>query len=191
MWTSCIEHLESQRIEKITIDTSSGKLTYSEAIALWQESSAFRSFFSSLLARSAFAAYFWETPPITDNSVNRAFEFVLVDSRQLDNIKPDPIAFKEHFQSDREIVVFNNRRKDALLVAPCPIAKISVYPHLGKFIREAPESQKQALWQTLGQHIQQRLNSHPLWVNTSGLGVYWLHIRLDSSPKYYKFKSYK
>jgi hypothetical protein len=30
-----------------------------------------------------------------------------------------------------------------------------------------------------------------MWVSTSGLGVYWLYIRLDSFPKYYNFQPYK
>ena len=30
-----------------------------------------------------------------------------------------------------------------------------------------------------------------LWVSTSGLGVYWLHVRLDSYPKYYQHAPYK
>ncbi|MDF9799652.1 hypothetical protein OKW21_004915 [Catalinimonas alkaloidigena] len=28
-------------------------------------------------------------------------------------------------------------------------------------------------------------------MSTSGLGVYWLHIRLDSRPKYYQFDPYR
>ena len=29
------------------------------------------------------------------------------------------------------------------------------------------------------------------WLSTSGLGVYWLHVRLDSYPKYYTYRPYK
>ena len=102
MWTSCIENLESQRIQKITLNSSSRKVTYSEAIELWQQNSSFRSFFSSLLARTLFSAYFWEMPPITITNVNRAFEFVLVDSPQLAAVSPNPIAFREHFETNKE-----------------------------------------------------------------------------------------
>lgn len=30
-----------------------------------------------------------------------------------------------------------------------------------------------------------------LWLSTSGLGVSWLHVRVDSVPKYYNFEEYK
>lgn len=31
----------------------------------------------------------------------------------------------------------------------------------------------------------------PIWLSTSGLGVYWLHVRLDTRPKYYNHDEYK
>lgn len=31
----------------------------------------------------------------------------------------------------------------------------------------------------------------PLWVSTSGLGVPWLHVRLDDAPKYYTHRPFR
>ncbi len=31
----------------------------------------------------------------------------------------------------------------------------------------------------------------PLWLSTAGGGVAWLHVRLDSRPKYYGYSPYK
>jgi hypothetical protein len=31
----------------------------------------------------------------------------------------------------------------------------------------------------------------PVWLSTSGLGIYWLHFRLDTVPKYYTYAPYK
>jgi hypothetical protein len=31
----------------------------------------------------------------------------------------------------------------------------------------------------------------PLWISTSGLGVYWLHVRLDARPKYYTYAPFR
>jgi hypothetical protein len=28
------------------------------------------------------------------------------------------------------------------------------------------------------------------WISTSGLGVPWVHVRLDSYPKYYQYRPY-
>ena len=193
MWKSSVEIIQPQHIQKISIYYQNQRLTYSEVIELWQENNSFNSFFSFLLAEAPFTAYFWETPPITISSIHQAFEFVLVNSPQLARVRPDPNSFQQYFQSvsiGEEVITFPNLRKDALLVVPCPIAEKSAYPHLASFVREAPKSQQQKLWQCLGQVIQQNINYQPMWVSTSGLGVYWLHIRLDSYPKYYTYTPY-
>lgn len=192
MWKFQGELLEGDRFHKITIFSEDKQLTYSEAIALWQNSSSFRSFFSSLLASTPFPAYFWETPPVTKSTVEREFEFVLANSPQLAKIDPDPSDFEEYFSSaNREVISFPNLGNDALLVVPLPVAEASAYPHLAAFIREAPESQQHLLWQKIAEELKQKLNNQPIWVSTSGLGVPWLHVRLDSSPKYYCFEPYK
>ena len=39
--------------------------------------------------------------------------------------------------------------------------------------------------------VDELLEEQPkVWLSTSGLGVYWLHVRLDSRPKYYQFKEF-
>lgn len=195
MWKSCVETLESKRIQKIAIFSENRQLTYSEVMKLWQNNEAFNLFFNSLLAEAPFSAYFWETPPIKLSTIDQAFEFVLVDSPQLARVKPDSSPFRQHFQSVpsspvEEVITFPNLGNDALLVVPCPITQESAYPHIGAFVRKAPQSQQQVLWQILGKAIEENINNQPTWVSTSGLGVYWLHIRLDSYPKYYTFDQY-
>ena len=194
MWSSIIEDLNPGRLQKISIFCNSKRVTYSEVIELWQQDVNFRSFFIALLESTPFPAYFWETPPITITTATREFEFVLVDSPSLAKAISEPYPFRQYFSKashDSEIITFPNLGNDALLVVPCPTAKISAYAHIASFIREAPSSQKHALLQTVGTMLNQRLNQHPIWVSTSGLGVFWLHIRLDSYPKYYNFNPYK
>ena len=192
MWKSKRELIDNNRIHKIFVFKDDKQVTYQEVIELWQQDRSFREFFISLLADTSMPAYFWETPPISQSTVNRGFEFVLIDSPKLADIEPDPSDFNEHFKSaDREVVSFPNLGNDALLVVPCPITNIPNSTHLANFIRQAPESQQHLLWQTVGRELQQSLNDRSVWVNTSGLGVHWLHVRLDSSPKYYDYKPYK
>ncbi|WP_144866901.1 DUF6940 family protein [Hyella patelloides] len=194
MWQSEVEILQSKRVQKFTIFANQQQLTYSQTIELWQSDSEFNSFFNSLLANSPFSAYFWETPPITLSTINRKFEFVLVDNPRLQQVKPNPNPFKKYFTStfkEQDIVTFSNLHKDATLVVPCPLIENSAYTHVANFVRQAPFSQQIALWKTVGEVVQQNLNQKPIWVSTSGLGVYWLHIRLDSYPKYYSFQLYK
>lgn len=190
MWTAKYKLIDSDNVSQISILQRDCIITYAQVIQLWQEDFNFRTFFISLLANSPYQAYFWETPPIDRVQVNRPFEFVLVNNPRLATVKPNYRSFQQYFKSEQEVVTFANLRKDAFLVVPRPLTKESSYPHIAAFVRNAPEEQQHLLWQTLGKEIELNLSQKPLWVSTSGLGVYWLHIRLDSYPKYYSHKPY-
>ena len=194
MWGSDIKNLGAGQILQFRVSKAGTRLRYLDVIGLWQHSETFRSFFISLLEEVPYPAYFWETPAVTADTVEQPFEFVVVDSPGLSDVKPDPSAFRQYFDSvnsKQEIVTFFNLGKDASLIAPCPRAPLSAYPHLAAFIRRAPDQQKHALWQIVGRVLEQRLDSKPLWLSSAGLGVYWLHLRLDSRPKYYSFQAYR
>jgi hypothetical protein len=126
--------------------------------------------------------------------LNEPYEFVLVDSPQLASAAAEPLVFDDYFNSAKSVgsvVVFENLGGDAELVAPCPQGPPQHYAHLAAFARAAPQAQRHELFRRLAQTIETRLSENPLWVSTSGLGVYWLHVRLDSRPKYYTFEPYK
>jgi hypothetical protein len=80
---------------------------------------------------------------------------------------------------------------DAILIVPCPKADPVCYGHLGAFVRLAPEPQQQAFWERVGIASQRRLNQAPVWLNTAGAGVAWLHVRLDDRPKYYRHAPFR
>jgi hypothetical protein len=82
-----------------------------------------------------------------------------------------------------EVVAFANLGGDAFLVAPTPRAEPATYTHLAAFARGAPTTQQHA--------FTERLSDRPLWLSTNGLGVAWLHARLDSRPKYYSYPPYR
>ena len=92
---------------------------------------------------------------------------------------------------NKNVVSFPNLRKDATLIVPCPLQENSAYTHIANFTRQAPSFQQIEFWQFLGKKTKENLSQQPLWISTSGLGVYWLHVRLDSYPKYYCFQPYK
>ena len=194
MWTTTIEQSTHGEIRKVCIQQGSDTLSYSKVVALWQSDEPFRAFFISVLREAPYPAYYWETPPITTATIGRPFEFVLIDSPHLANVPPDAHAFASHFASGcngNDIVNFANLGGDAWLVAPCPAGPLKAYSHIGCFAREAPEHQQHALWQAVGTAITERVGAQPLWVSTAGLGVFWLHVRLDSRPKYYSYSSYR
>ncbi len=165
-------------------------LSYSEVFDLWQRSEPFRSFFTGILAEAPFAAYRWETPPVRKDSLDRIFEFVLIDASGLGGAA-DSWTFREFYRSEGEgVVVFENLGRDALMVVPSPRAPDRAYRHLATFVREAPEAQVHALWRAVGEEAVRRISDRPLWISTTGDGVAWLHVRLDSSPKYYVYSPY-
>lgn len=192
MWTPRNEQLSRGRAIKVAIDLDSSPVSYAEVLRRWQSDADFRSFFIGLLADSPFPAFRWETPPITAATASRPFEFVLLDSPELAR-EPDADAFAEHFREGvpEGVLEFPNLGKDAIMVVPCPSGPLSAYGHLGVFVRQAPESQKHALWKFVGAAMQRRLSAKPVWLSTAGAGVSWLHVRLDDRPKYYGYAPYR
>jgi len=153
--------------------------------------------FIEILKTSNFEAYFFETPKITGNKLSsQKFEFVLVNAESLENVSPDKDAFQEHFSDCQRLVTkFHNLGGDSMLISPCPESStnLEAYSHLAKFVRKAPQKQVLEFWKetskTALKHIRSR-GSKPTWMSTSGLGIYWLHLRLDSRPKYYTYQPY-
>jgi len=184
--------LEDGRVIKTVILGDDAALSYADVVTLWRTDPSFCGFFNQVLADAPFKAYFWETPPLTRDTASRQFECVMVDSPQLAGVQADAETFDAYFCSAQPatVAVFPNINHDALLVAPCPKGPLTAYPHLAAFARAAPQGQRQALWRRVGDAVQQQLSDRPLWVSTSGMGVYWLHVRLDSRPKYYTWRPY-
>jgi hypothetical protein len=192
MWTSYSKKLANGRILKVAIDLDADAVSYGEVLRHWQHDAIFRSMFFALLADAPYSAFRWETPPITTATISRPFEFALLDSPELAR-KPDPEAFAQYFRPVGEggVVEFANLGKDAIMVVPCPAGPLAAYGHIGAFVRQAPESQKHALWKLVGQAMERRLGAAPVWLSTAGAGVSWLHVRLDDRPKYYGYAPYR
>ncbi|GAB5407295.1 MAG: hypothetical protein Aurels2KO_55260 [Aureliella sp.] len=190
MWDTRIETLKDGRTERFVISKDNSPLSYANVLSLWQGNAHFRSYYTRLLADSSFAAYRWETPCVTTATLDRDFEFVLLRSDAL--ARPvDATAFRSHFSPGAEVAVFPNLGGDAVLIVPCPVADLSIYGHLGSFIRHAPESQLHGLWQSVAVAMAERVSNRPVWLSTAGMGVSWLHVRLDDRPKYYGHSAFR
>jgi len=189
MWMARYENLTAGR--RYFIECSKQPMPFANVVGAWQRDAAFRAWFSTLLADSPYAAFRWETPGVTIATASQAFEFVLLDAPTLAR-EPDPEAFAAHFETARiSVVDFANLSGDATLVVPCPLADDSAYGHLAAFVRFAPAEQIDALWRTVGDAMARRLSAKPVWLNTAGAGVSWLHVRLDDRPKYYGHAAYR
>lgn len=193
MWTAKSVALD-HHVHKLNLFEGEALLSYEAVINYWFESTEFRNFYFSVLSGSPFDAFFWEHPPLTNRNIKQDYEFVLVHSPQLSKVSADPSPFREKFKSLSEgqtVLAFENLGGDAELIVPYPVAHQYIYAHLASFIRKAPESQRHDLFITMTKSLKHRINNSPTWLSTSGLGVYWLHIRLDSNPKYYSYQPYR
>jgi hypothetical protein len=134
---------------------------------------------------------------------------------------PDESAFAEHFGGcpvEEDVgCVFESLGRDAVLVSPKPegyqrqrqqppaskaetkmTAGGTNPAHLLAYLRSAPSSEQRAMWKLLGgtwlKTMAGRLDQgrdDPVWLSTSGMGIAYLHFRLDRRPKYYNYDPYK
>jgi hypothetical protein len=193
MWTHHSEDLTGLNGLRLSVAENGKPFTCGAFHERLESSSEFRLWFNALLASLPYSAMRWETPPVTKATLNKAFEFVVFDSPGL-AARPDPTAFAEHFRKagpEVEAVAFSNLGGDALMIVPCPHANHSAYGHLAAFVRHAPCSQQQALWKLVGGEMGKKVGTRPVWLNTAGAGVSWLHVRLDDRPKYYGHGPYR
>lgn len=168
-------------------------LSSRDVAGLWQSDAGFGKFFGATLAAMPFEAFFWEVQPVTAASADAPFECVVVNSPALSGVTADAGPFGPHLDARRSadgIKTFRNLGGDALLVAPCTGPGSLPYAHLATFVRHAPESTQRAFWVHVGAALVSQLGSAPVWLSTSGLGVYWLHVRLERYPKYYTYTPY-
>ena len=192
MFDAVIRGTESDRTTKYQLTCNDTLLTYSDVLDLWRHEADFRHYYIQLLTDSPFLAYRWEAPPLTQSTMATPFEFVLIDSPWFCSQQTDTKTFEDYFtDNDHCIVSFANLSGDATLIVPSPRTEADAYGHFAAFIRQAPRSQVDALWRVIGTKVKSMVSETPLWLSTAGGGVAWLHIRLDSYPKYYSYPPYR
>lgn len=144
------------------------------------------------MIRFEYKAFYWEHPAIKKEFLEKKYECILQRSKPLENLPMNEMAFKEYIHSNSQVVDFMNLGKNARLVVPTKKTDREIYNHLGKFIRLANNEQVIEVFNRVGMAVIEEIESQKtVWLNTAGLGVIWLHIRMDSRPKYYKTKKYK
>lgn len=168
------------------------QIGFVEALQVLRTDATLRQRLSDWIAAAPWRAVRFETPPLCAATGARPFEFVLIDAPELER-PADPSDFAAHFRTDRAAVDFPNLGGDAHLVVPCPPAGSASAPwaHLAAFVRDAAPAVRDALWIAVADATLERISEHPRWLSTAGDGVPWLHVRLDSRPKYYRHAPYR
>ncbi|CAG8680286.1 22478_t:CDS:2 [Dentiscutata erythropus] len=177
------------------LNANDNKLSYAEFIYLLHLGDEdFLDIFKKALneATDELSAYFWECPPVSKGTTNKPFEFVVTKSDTLSYINQDYSSFKEKFTEylNNDVCSFANLGKDATLIVPIPCNDLD-YKNLSTFTKNAPKEQQIKFWQEVANKLTESLEiSTPKWLSTNGLGVHYLHIRIDNYPKYYSWNEY-
>lgn len=191
MWTITSEPVEGG--VRLRFYEGEAPLSFADYLNLLATDGNFASWYTESLTCAGPTAFFWEHPPLTTAGLKRDAECVLVGSQALASLRPDPRPFTSRFDNEpgSDVITFSNLGGDATLIAPRPIGPQDAYPHLAVFLRAGPKDQVMSLWHATALAVSDKVGATPLWLSTSGLGVAWLHIRLDSRPKYYQHAPYK
>lgn len=190
MWKA-IQHKIAIDVIKYRITNDQGVISFQEAFDLLSSSSDFIQFFNNLLIDCPYDGYFWEVKPVNLETVHEAFEFVLIDFPIFSTISADNASFSKYFAGNKFVTSFTNLKGDAKLIVPVDISNTINYAHIANFARSAPGEQIIAFWNKVGEEIKTSISDQHKWLSTSGLGVYWVHVRIDSRPKYYSYAPYK
>ncbi len=187
----------------LTVDIPSGRqyrifendepVTFRRFFELLGTNDNFADWYSETLAAFEAEAFYWELPPLTTATIDRDAEFVLIEAPMLARFPPEPAPFSSYFERapDEDVIVFPNLGGDAVMVVPCPQGPDEHYPHLAAFLRGADKQQVRALWHGTAKQMLRNIGARPTWLSTAGGGVAWLHVRLDSRPKYYSHAPYR
>ncbi len=187
----CAEMLGAN-IVKLTALKGERRISQAEFLDALDGLEPFRTEFNSVLAGQAFGSFFWEMPLLSAEKLGGDFETVLVESAGLARREPDERCFAGYFEApEQEVVVIDNLGGDARLVIPAARAETQIYTDIASFARNAPKTQRDALWQATARAVKESLAQQDVWLSTSGWGVAWLHIQLDQRPKYYTHAPYR
>lgn len=164
-----------------------------------QENEELQDLLSKTISSSPFQGLFFETAPTTVNTKDSdLFQFVLVNSKTLGDLKSaDFASFSRFFDKNEKAVTFPNLGRDAVLVCPVPDEGLNqeTYIHAANFFRgtETRPELSRAIWSNIGLALNDwfETSERTVWLSTSGLGVYFLHFRLDTIPKYYTYSEFR
>jgi len=153
--------------------------------------------FIEVLTNCKFNEYYLEFNPVSYSTLDkRIFEFVLVKTKICLNADFTPFNKFNINSNTNDIRVFPNLSNTSILISPCynKLFNIQSYAHIGIFMKNFNTKQQIDLIYTMFSVYITTLKSKPndfMWLSTHGKGVGWLHIRIDTQPKYITWLHYK
>ncbi|CAN0113936.1 unnamed protein product [Ectocarpus sp. 12 AP-2014] len=128
---------------------------------------------------------FWETSRAHSGGLCEYREVKTPASKHLSmRMQGDASAFQKHLKGKTTPAQFYNLDQTAILISPPDRGEN--FAHLALFHKNATLQQRQKLWKKVAQSVEKVLKrGDDAYVSTHGVGVPWLHVRIEGSPKYY------
>ena len=193
MWSTKSKLHEHGRAKRVEILKESSPVSYADVLKWWRDDAEFRLFFTQLLADAPYAAFRWETPPITCATAERPFEFVLLDSPGLART-PDREAFAEYFARPNlmklslPLLISATTRRWLCPVQSDRSRRMDTWPlsFAKRRSRNAPPygAWSASRWSSV--LARRQFGSAP-----PEPACRELHVRIDNRPKYYGFLPYR
>lgn len=130
--------------------------------------------------------FFYRTSVCNAKKTNKYIE-TYTESNSLEALTQNYKPFEKHLitPKNKYVTSFVNLTGDSILIIPTPI-KDKDYTTMKDFVDNAPLEQQQELWKHVAECAEKMLTIvDEIYINTHGLGVSYLHVRLDTTPKYY------
>ena len=178
MYTIYKNRINNNKIRYRFMKSDNSNLTYAEFLnLLTSRDNEFLKDFRKILIRASSdldkfgAHFFWECIPVSISTLNKEFEFVVVNSPELESMRQDYSPFQEHFKKSRDgyVVSFPNLSRDATLVTPIPSKesdapcsyddRIMDYKDIAKFSDNALTCQWNSFWQEVGNKLAESLSN--------------------------------
>ncbi|MEM9929699.1 MAG: hypothetical protein AAF840_07770 [Bacteroidota bacterium] len=179
---------------QFTLHEDRQPLTFTQVVQHWISTPAFRDFYTDLVLEHGDVGCFWEHPRLHQGTAGKPYECVITRTAAFGRYAANFAPFQRAVQAGARISVFPNLNGEALLIVPNKtIAGAFNGRDLVAFLQTAPADLIHELWQTIGLQVEDALaeGSRFQFLSTHGLGVLWLHVRLEERPKYYHHRAYR
>ena len=201
---------DKSKIVTVLTNKYGKKLNFQQVLRRWTKSSKnsgfnrnFQHFFKILAQEDPdFRHVFFELPPLNKKTLKKPAEFILIEApifkTRVKDVRYDIFASKHHLPQCKRSTACNfpNRSGNAVMIVPKGDNNMNNdrYTDLMSFAIKASEKEFYDLFKKVGQLSLKEIKKNPqrpTWISTHGLGVIWLHVRLDTIPKYYDWLPYK
>jgi hypothetical protein len=190
-WTSSHQSL-SESTFRLTLQNDGQDASFRDVLVALQSEEGLCDALLDAWRNVPLASFVWELPALVAATLQLPFESIVKEEGALARSSGDPAAFRQHL-STKAPSAFPNLGGDAWLVAPS-LTGPADWPdsaHLSRFARGAKRPRSHEVLSLLGETALCHIGCQPRWISTSGLGVPWLHFRIDSHPKYYQYPPYR